>query len=140
MADTAAAPEAAQQTTAVSPCGSLFGGGASAPSGEGGAAPQQQASLMGMLFPLVIFVVIFYFFIIRPQRKRQKEHESLLSGIGRGDQIVTIGGFLGTVKEVRDDTFLIEMGEGVRVRILRSAVQTKRTPAQGQPATEEKKD
>lgn len=124
--------EAAQTTTAVSPCGSV--GGSAAPSGEGGAAAQP-GGLMGMLFPLAIFVLIFYFFIIRPQRKRQKQHDSMISGIGRGDQIVTIGGFLGTVREVRDDTFQIELAEGVRVRILKSAVQTKRTPQQPAPST-----
>ncbi|MBQ7733840.1 MAG: preprotein translocase subunit YajC [Synergistaceae bacterium] len=79
-----------------------------------------------MLFPLAIFVLIFYFFIIRPQRKRDKQHSSMIAGIGRGDEIVTIGGFLGTVKDVREDTFQIELTEGVRVSILKSAVQTKR--------------
>ena len=112
-------------TTAVSPCGGA------APSGSGGAAGTgaegaAQGGLMGMFFPLIIFVLIFYFFIIRPQRKRDKQHSNMIAGINRGDQIVTIGGFLGTVREVRDDTFQIEIAEGVRVRILKSAVQTKR--------------
>ena len=96
--------------------------------------------MMGMLFPLAILVLFFYFFIIRPQRKRQKQQESMISSIGRGDQIVTIGGFFGTVREVRDDTFLIELAEGVRVRILKSAVQTKRVVTSSAPASEEKKD
>jgi preprotein translocase subunit YajC len=90
-----------------------------------------------MLVPLAIFVLIFYFFILRPQRKRQKQQESLISGIGRGDQVITIGGFLGTVREVRDDTFMVEIAEGVRVRVLKSAIQTKRSPTS---ALEEKKD
>ena len=119
-------------TTAVSPCGST-----GAATGEGGTAGGAQG-MMGMLFPLAVFVLIFYFFIIRPQRKRQKQHDNLISGIGRGDQIVTIGGFFGTVREVRDDTFLIELAEGVRVRILKSAVQTKRVVSPAAP--EEKKD
>ncbi|WP_347713122.1 preprotein translocase subunit YajC [uncultured Fretibacterium sp.] len=126
----------ATTTTAVSPCGATGGGTAG---GEGGAAGGAQ-SMMGMLFPLAVFVLIFYFFIIRPQRKRQKQHEGLISSIGRGDQIVTIGGFFGTVREVRDDTFLIELAEGVRVRILKSAVQTKKVVTPSTPASEEKKD
>ncbi|MCR5346245.1 MAG: preprotein translocase subunit YajC [Fretibacterium sp.] len=96
-----------------------------------------------MLFPLAIFVLIFYFFIIRPQRKRQKQHDSMISAINRGDQIITIGGFLGTVREVRDDTFQIELAEGVRVRILKSAVQTKRAaqqPAPSAPALDTEKE
>ncbi|MDR2174904.1 MAG: preprotein translocase subunit YajC [Synergistaceae bacterium] len=93
--------------------------------------------ITGMLLPLAIFVLVFYFFIIRPQRKRQKQHDTLLSGISRGDQVITIGGFFGTVREVRDDTFQIEIADGVKVRVLKSAVQTKRV---SQPAVEEKKD
>ena len=115
----------AETTTAVSPCGgtapSSTGGGTGA---EAGAA--QQGGLMGMLFPLAIFVLIFYFFIIRPQRKRDKQQKNMIDRIARGDQIITIGGFYGTVREVRDDSFQIEIAEGVRVTILKSAVQGKR--------------
>ena len=121
-------------TTAVSHCGATGG-----TAGEGGAAGGAQ-SMMGMLFHLAIFVLIFYFFIIRPQRKRQKQHDNLISSIGRGDQVVTIGGFFGTVREVRDDTFLLELAEGVKVRVLKSAVQTKRVVSAATPAAEEKKD
>ena len=78
-----------------------------------------------MLFPLAIFVLIFYFFIIRPQKKRDKQQKNMIDSIARGDQIVTIGGFFGTVREVRDDSFQIEISEGVRVNILKSAVQGK---------------
>jgi preprotein translocase subunit YajC len=117
-----------QTTTQVaSPCG--------ASSGEGGAQGGVQG-LTGMIFPLAIFVLIFYFFIIRPQRKRQKQHDSLIGGIARGDQVITVGGFFGTVREIRDDTFMVEIADGVRVRVLKSAVQTKRISS----ATEEKKD
>ena len=50
----------------------------------------------------------------------------MIASINRGDEIITIGGFMGTVREVREDSFQIEIAEGVRVRILKSAVQTKR--------------
>lgn len=124
----------AESTTAVNPCGGSApstGGGAGA---EGGAA--QQGGLMGMLFPLAIFVLIFYFFIIRPQKKRDKQQKNMIDSIARGDQIITIGGFYGTVREVRDDSFQIEIAEGVRVTILKSAVQGKRLPAAGTAKTE----
>ena len=124
----------AATTTAVTPCG---GGAPSGTSGGAGAEGTAQGGIMGMLFPLAIFVLIFYFFIIRPQRKRDKQHNNMIAGINRGDQIVTIGGFLGTVREVRDDTFQIEIAEGVRVRILKSAVQTKRAAASDTPAKQE---
>ena len=86
-----------------------------------------------MLFPLAIFVVIFYFFIIRPQKKRQKAQDTLLSSLSRGDQIVTIGGFFGTIREVKDDSLVVEVADGVKMRILKSAVATKRAPAASQP-------
>lgn len=125
----------AETTTAVSPCGgsapsSSTGGGTGAEAG----APQQ-GSLMGMLFPLAIFVLIFYFFIIRPQRKRDKQQKNMIDSIARGDQVITIGGFYGTVREVRDDSFQIEIAEGVRVTILKSAVQTKRAAAKTEAAS-----
>ena len=113
----------AETTTAVNPCGGSAPSGTGA-GGEAGAA--QQGGLMGMLFPLAIFVLIFYFFIIRPQRKRDKQQKNMIDSIARGDQIITIGGFYGTVREVRDDSFQIEIAEGVRVTILKSAVQGKR--------------
>ena len=114
----------AETTTAVSPCGGSAPSSTGGTGGEAGAA--QQGSLMGMLFPLAIFVLIFYFFIIRPQRKRDKQQKNMIDSIARGDQIITIGGFYGTVREVRDDSFQIEIADGVRVTILKSAVQGKR--------------
>ncbi len=101
-----------------------------------------QGSLMGMLFPLALFVVIFYFFIIRPQRKRQKAQDNLLTSLTRGDQIVTIGGFYGTIREVKDDSLVLEIADGVKVRILKSAVATKKASAtqpqkEDQPQTKE---
>ena len=82
-----------------------------------------------MLFPLAIFVLIFSFFIIRPQRKRDKQQKNMIDSIARGDQVVTIGGIYGTVRDVRDNEFVIEVSEGVRVTFLKSAVQGKRAAA-----------
>lgn len=99
-----------------------------------------QGSLMGMLFPLAIFVVIFYFFIIRPQKKRQRAQDELLSSLTRGDQVVTIGGFFGTIREVRDDSLVVEIADGVKVRLLKSAVASKRAPANPAPKEEPAKE
>jgi len=108
-------------------CGGFGGGGGSSAGAEGG------GGMMGLMFPLAIFVVIFYFFIIRPQKKRQKQQDNLISGVSKGDQIVTIGGFFGTVHEVKDDGFVIELAKDIRVKILKSAVSTKiQKPAQAE--------
>ncbi|HOA77695.1 MAG TPA: preprotein translocase subunit YajC [Thermosynergistes sp.] len=95
----------------------------------------QQQGLSSLLLPLLLFVLIFYFLIIRPQRRRQKQHEQMLASVNRGDQVVTIGGFFGTVKDVKDDSFILEIADGVRVRILKSAISARRSPA---PASEPK--
>ena len=125
----------AESTTAVNPCGGSAPSTGGAGGAEGGAA--QQGGLMGMLFPLAIFVLIFYFFIIRPQKKRDKQQKNMIDSIARGDQIITIGGFYGTVREVRDDSFQIEIAEGVRVTILKSAVQGKRSSSAANTAKTE---
>ena len=121
---------AAMAAEPVPSCGGFGGGGGGAANGaEGG-------GMMGMLFPLAIFILIFYFFIIRPQKKRQKQQDNLISSISKGDQVITIGGFFGTVQEVRDDSFTIELAKDVRVRILKSAVSTKRVPTQVPPSAQ----
>jgi preprotein translocase subunit YajC len=102
--------------------------------GAGGA----QGGLLGMLFPLVIFVLIFYFFIIRPQKKRQKQHDDLLAALTRGDQVITAGGFFGTVREVKDDSIILEIADGVKVRILKSSIINKRSAA-AEPAVSNEK-
>ena len=107
--------------------------------GAGGA----QGGLLGMLFPLVIFVLIFYFFIIRPQKKRQKQHDDLLAALTRGDQVITAGGFFGIIREVKDDSIILEIAEGVKVRILKSSIINKRSSAAEQgkeKVTEEPKE
>lgn len=73
--------------------------------------------------PLVLIFVVFYFLLIRPQQKKLKEHNALVSALRRGDKVVTQGGLIGTIaKVVNDQEVLLEIGEGVRVRMLRSAV------------------
>lgn len=123
-----AAAFAADAAAAVPSCGG-FGGGASGTPGA-----EQAGGMMGMLLPLAIFVLIFYFFIIRPQKKRQKQQDALINSIGKGDQVITIGGFFGTVHEVRDDCIMLEIAKDVRVKILKSAVSTKRPQQNSAPA------
>ena len=114
-------------------CGG-FGGGVSG----GASAGAEGSGMMGLMFPLAIFVMIFYFFIIRPQKKRQKQQDNLINSVAKGDQVITIGGFFGTVQEVREDSFIIELAKDVRVKILKSAVSTKRALNQPSARTEDK--
>src|SRR3954453_17979980 len=102
---------------------------AQAADGMGGAA-----SLMSFL-PLVLIFVVFYFLLIRPQQKKLKEHKGMLEALRRGDRVVTGGGIIGTITKVgADDELVVEIAEGVRVRVLRSTINlvlAKTEPAKG---------
>ncbi len=83
----------------------------------------QQGGLMGFL-PLIILFIAFYFFLIRPQMKRQREHQKLVQGLQKGDEVVTSGGMLGRVSELNEALLKIEVAKGVEVKIQRAAVST----------------
>ncbi|MEM7667203.1 MAG: preprotein translocase subunit YajC [Pseudomonadota bacterium] len=72
--------------------------------------------------PIVGMVVIFWFLIIRPQMKRQKEHQEKVSGLKKGDQVVTAGGLVGKVAKV-DDTYVeIDIAKDVRVKAVKHTI------------------
>ena len=87
----------------------------------------QQGGIMGMMLPLAMFAAIFYFMIIRPQKKKQKAHEEMLASISKGDTVITAGGFFGIVREVLDDSYIIELDEDVRARSLKSSISMKKS-------------
>ena len=87
----------------------------------------QQGGIGGMLLPLVMFVAIFYFMIVRPQKKKQKAHDDMIASISRGDQVITAGGFFGTVRDTLDDSYIIDFGDGVKARILKSSISMKKS-------------
>jgi preprotein translocase subunit YajC len=71
---------------------------------------------------LIILAVAFYFLLIRPQRTRTKKAQDLMSNLKRGDEIITIGGFYGRIKDVREDNIIITIAGGVDVKITKSAI------------------
>ena len=87
--------------------------------GRPGGAPGQFAPPLLMV---VVFVVIFYFLLIRPQQKRCKEHQNLVSKLASGDEVVTTGGMLGTVTEVGDTFVTLEIADGVRIKVQKSQI------------------
>jgi preprotein translocase subunit YajC len=83
------------------------------------------AAMQPILMMLVMFA-IFYFILIRPQVKKQKEHQSMLSRLGKGDEVITRGGVIGKITGVSDDGILVlELQEKVRVRVPRAYVEGK---------------
>jgi preprotein translocase subunit YajC len=69
-----------------------------------------------------VMLVLFYLLLIRPQQKRMRNQASLIQAVSVGDEIVTIGGIFGHITRVLDDRFEIEVADGSRMYILRSAI------------------
>jgi len=95
---------------------------------------------MGALSPLImmgLMFVVFYFLLIRPQVKKQKEHQDMLGKLGKGEQVVTRGGIIGTITGTQGtDVVVLEIQEKVRVRVPRAYIENKWTGS----ATETKAD
>lgn len=78
---------------------------------------------MGSILFLVIIFVVFYFFLIRPENKRKKKLNDMRNNISLGDEIVTIGGIMGKVVQVTEDTITFETGEDrVRMQVTKWAI------------------
>jgi preprotein translocase subunit YajC len=83
-------------------------------------APAQSG--LSTLLMFVGIIVIFYFFMIRPQQKRQKDLRKQREAMGKGDTVVTAGGIYGKIREVRDDSFMIEVDQNVKIRVDKNSV------------------
>ena len=92
-------------------------------SGGGAAGGDSKGGGWQMILLLVGFVGVMYFTTIRPQRKRQKEEQSMRDNLEIGDEITTIGGIMGRVVTVKEDSIIIETGaDRTKLRILRTAI------------------
>ena len=88
-----------------------------APAGGGEGAGSYSFILM-----IVAMVAIFYFFMIRPQQKRQKDIQRSREAMKVGDKVILAGGIHGRIKEVAETTMIIEVSEGVRIRVDKASV------------------
>ena len=73
-------------------------------------APTAIQTVVGML-PILLMFAAMYFLLIAPQRKKQKEHEAMLTKLGPGDEVVTAGGIFGVITSVKDDRFVVRIGD-----------------------------
>jgi preprotein translocase subunit YajC len=89
------------------------GGGA-----EGGGNP------FAVFLPFILMFVIIYFLLIRPQQKKQKEHQKMLTQLTKGDRVVTNSGLLGTIVGIseKDNIVVLRIAEEVKVEVLRSSI------------------
>ena len=82
--------------------------------------------MMSSIIMLVLMVVLLYFFFVRPDNKKKKELEKMRNALTVGDQVTTIGGIVGTICAVKDDSIVIETSaDRVRVEFAKWAVSTK---------------
>ena len=77
---------------------------------------------MGQIVILVVFVGVFYFLLIRPQQKRMKDQQAMLSRLASGDEVVTTGGILGRIVEVNDTFVTLEIADGVRIKVQKTQI------------------
>ena len=85
------------------------------------ASKGQQHPLMAMM-PFVLIFVIFYFLMIRPQKKKVQKEQEMISALGKGDEIVTKSGLIGTITGLTDKVMTLEIADNVKVKVLRDHV------------------
>ena len=88
--------------------------------------------LLGPFTPMLLILVVFYFMLIRPQQKRQRELQEVITNLKSGDRVVTSGGIIGTITMVRDTSLLIRIAD-------KSIIEVSRSSIAGLQAEEEKK-
>lgn len=74
------------------------------------------------LFPLILIFVVFYFLLIRPQKTKEKQHEKMLAGLAKNDEVVTSSGIHGTIVNVKEKTVILRIDENVKVEIEKNSV------------------
>ena len=82
----------------------------------------QSGGIGGMLIPMVLIFGLFYFMMIRPQQRKEKERQRMIAELRAGQRVLFAGGLIGTVTEVRPNTFVVEIAPKVPIEIARGAV------------------
>ncbi|GAB4166724.1 MAG: preprotein translocase subunit YajC [Rickettsiaceae bacterium] len=87
-------------------------------------APPPVESGWTSLIPMVLIFVVFYFLLIRPQEKRRREHENLVSGVKKGEEVMTNSGLFGIVTKINDSdsTVMVQVAKDVEVKVLKSSI------------------
>ena len=85
-------------------------------------AAQQPGSMLPMMVTMMLVFGIFYFMMIRPQQRKAKELQKMISELRAGQRVIFAAGLVGTIAECRQYTFLIEVASGVRIEVARGAV------------------
>ncbi|MES2896909.1 MAG: preprotein translocase subunit YajC [Pseudomonadota bacterium] len=103
--------------------------------GAAGAGPQD---MLIQFLPLVGLVVLFYFLMIRPQQKRMKMHQQMISNLKRNDTVVLNSGVIGKVVRVEDKEIGVEIAQGVTVKVVKGMISEVRVRGEPAPANDSK--
>lgn len=77
---------------------------------------------------LALVAIVFYFFMIRPQLRRSKEAKKFREGLSKGDKVVTVGGIHGKISDIKEDTVILEVESGTKLKVARTAVRAEFVP------------
>lgn len=113
QATPAAAPAEAQAVTTQT---------TTAPANGAPAQAAEEPNMFSSFLPLILLIVIFYFLLIRPQQKKAKEDKARQDGLKVDDEVVTIGGLHGIVRDVQEGTVLIEVSPSVTIKMEKVAI------------------
>ena len=89
---------------------------------EGPGAPNPLIQLM----PMILIFGAMYFLMIAPQRKKQKEHQKMLTELKVGDKVMTNAGIYGAITSVKDDSFILQIAESTKIEIAKASIQSRR--------------
>lgn len=102
-------------------------------------AASSSSSVITQFAPLLLILVIFWFLVMRPQQKKYKLHQQMISELKRGEKVVTSSGILGKITKVGERFFTIEIADNVEIQIDKSAVSSRYNPAENTGEAVEKK-
>jgi len=78
--------------------------------------------ILFQIMPLVLIFLVFYFLIIRPQQNKIKDHNAMVNSVKKGDEVITQGGLIGKVSKVSDDEVMIDFGNNVSIKAIKSTL------------------
>ena len=101
--------------------------------------PEAMGGMGSTVLMLIMMLAVFYFMLIRPENKRKKEAEQMRSSVKKGDKIVTIGGIMGTVVDVKENSIVVETSaDQVRIELAKWALSSNETAAEAAKAEAKK--
>jgi preprotein translocase subunit YajC len=89
---------------------------------------------MAALLPILLLIVLMYFLLIRPQQKRMRDQQAMLSKVEEGDEVLTTAGVYGFITAMEGDVVWVEIAEGVEVRVAKGAIARRIVPSADAPA------